>query len=77
MQDPVTTSCNHKFDRLCISLAIMKDNKCPVCRSHLKLKEIKPARYLKSELKRLKNEYDEEERQQFKVKKEEEIGENI
>lgn len=55
----------------------MKDNKCPVCRSHLKLKEIKPARYLKSELKRLKNEYDEEERQQFKVKKEEEIGENI
>jgi transcription initiation factor IIE alpha subunit len=52
----VTTKCNHTFDKLSISLAIMKDNKCPVCRHKLELSDIKVSRKLKLELRNLKNE---------------------
>lgn len=48
MQDPVQTQCKHCFDRLCICMNIMKDNRCPVCRHVIEVGGLRSVRKLKA-----------------------------
>ena len=51
MTDPVITRCGYTFEKLYVSINLQKNDVCPLCRTPIKIEEIKR----NNEAKRLRN----------------------